>query len=81
VPLRLVGSEMCIRDRFEAITLIEQFENTSPEHAVMESQLLLKEYFGSNENRNEQKDQLLSDIALILKEYDEESGTEDLYFE
>jgi hypothetical protein len=47
----------------------------------MESQLLLKEYFGSNENRNEQKDQLLSDIALILKEYDEESGTEDLYFE
>jgi hypothetical protein len=68
-------------DAFEAITLIEQFENTSPEHAVMESQLLLKEYFGNNENRNEQKDQLLSDIALILKEYDEESGTEDLYFE
>ena len=47
----------------------------------MEYQLLLKEYFGSNENRNEQKDQLLSDIALIWKEYDEESGTEDLYFE
>jgi hypothetical protein len=68
-------------DAFEAVTLIEQFENTSPEHAVMESQLLLKEYFGTNEDRNEQKDQLLSDIALILKEYDEESGTEDLYFE
>jgi hypothetical protein len=68
-------------DAFEAITLIEQFENTCPEHAVMESQLLLKEYFGSDENRDAQKDQLLSDIALILKEYDEESGTEDLFFE
>lgn len=68
-------------DAFEAVTLIEQFENTSPEHAVMESQLLLKEYFGSDENRDAQKDQLLSDIALILKEYDEESGTEDLFFE
>lgn len=68
-------------DAFEAVTLIEQFESTCPEHTVMESQLLLKEYFGSDENRDAQKDQLLSDIALILKAYDDESGTEDLFFE
>lgn len=68
-------------DAFEAITLIEQFENAIPEHAVMESQLLLTEYFGSDENRNEQKDMILSDLALLIKQFDEASGTEDLFLE
>jgi hypothetical protein len=68
-------------DAFEAITLIEQFETLVPESAIMESQLLLKEYFGGTENRNEQKDTILGDIALMVKQFDAESDSEDLYLD
>jgi hypothetical protein len=68
-------------DAFEAITLIEQFETMVPESAIMESQLLLKEYFGGTENRSEQKDAILSDIALLLKQFDEEADHDGLYLD
>lgn len=68
-------------DAFEAITLIEQFETMIPESAIMESQLLLKEYFGGTENRGDQKDTILSDIALLLKQFDEETDHEGLYLD
>lgn len=68
-------------DTFEAITLIEQFETIISESAIMESQLLLKEYFGANEGRNEQKDALLSDMALLLKDFDDATDSEDLFLE
>lgn len=68
-------------DAFESITLIEQFESAIPESAIMESQLLLKEYFGGTEKRDEQKDTLLGDLALLLKRFDEETDMEDMYFE
>lgn len=68
-------------DAFEAITLIEQFEQTIPETAIMEAQLLLKEYFGGTEKRDDQKDTILGDLALLLKRFDEETDMDDLYFE
>ena len=68
-------------DAFEVITLIEQFETLVPESAIMESQLLLKEYFGGSENRNDQKDTILGDILLMVKQFDEESDSEGLYFD
>lgn len=70
-------------DAFEAITLIEQFEEEIPESAILESQLLLKEYFGGSA-RNEQKDVLLSDLAILLKRFEEEAdsdGIEDYFVE
>lgn len=68
-------------DAFEAITLIEQFETLVPESAIMESQLLLKEYFGGTDKRNEQKDTIMGDIALMVKQFDAESDSEDLYLD
>jgi len=68
-------------DAFEAITLVEQFEEAIPESAILESQLLMKEYFGGTEGRNEQKDTILSDLALQIKQFDEESDAEGLYFD
>jgi len=68
-------------DAFEVITLIEQFETLVPESAIMESQLLLKEYFGGTEKRNDQKDTILGDILLMVKQFDEESDSADLYFD
>jgi hypothetical protein len=68
-------------DAFEAITLIEQFETMVPDASIMESQLLLKEYFGGTENRDEQKDAILADIALLVKQFDEESDHDGIYLE
>jgi len=68
-------------DAFEAITLVEQFEEAIPESAILESQLLMKEYFGGTEGRNEQKDTILSDLALQIKQFDEESDAEGFYFD
>jgi|GEM_PF-125484 len=69
-------------DAFEAITLIEQFDSMIPEPAIMESQLLLKEYFGGTAARDAQKDTILSDLALLVKQFEQESDTDDdLYFE
>lgn len=68
-------------DTLEVLTLIENFETLAPDHAIMEAQLLLKEYFGQEEQREAQKDALLTDLALILKDMDEMEGTDDLYLE
>ncbi len=77
----LFAIEGDFQDTFEALTLIEQFETGLSESTIMESQLLLKEYFGSNENRSEQKDLLLADIALFLKKSEDEADLDDLYLE
>jgi hypothetical protein len=68
-------------DTLEVLTLVENFETLSPESAVMESQLLLKEYFGQETDREAQKDSLLAELALLMKDMDEQDGTDDLFLE
>lgn len=68
-------------DVFEALTLIEQFESVISDSAIMEAQLLLTEYFSANVLPDEQKDELLKQLALIVKDFDQESGTDDLYLD
>ena len=68
-------------DAFEAITLIEQFESTIPESAILESQLLLKEYFGGTEGRDEKKDTIIGDLALLVKGFEQQADEDDLYIE
>lgn len=77
----LFGIEGDFLDALEAITLIENFETIAPESAILESQLLLTEYFGQTEGRDEQKDAILTDLALLLKDFSELDGTEDLFLE
>lgn len=77
----LFAIEGDFQDAFEALTLIEQFETGLSESSIMESQLLLKEYFGTEQKRDEQKDLLLADLAHFLKKSDEESELDDFYFE
>ena len=77
----LFGVEGDFLDALEAITLIENFETVAPESAVLESQLLLTEYFGQTEGRDEQKDAILTDLAMLLKDFSEMDGTEDLFLE
>lgn len=78
----LFGIEGDFLDALEAITLIENFETIAPESAILESQLLLKEYFGqTEEGRNDQKDAILTDLAILLKDFSELEGAEDLYLD
>jgi hypothetical protein len=77
----LFGIEGDFLDALEAITIIENFEMIAPESAILESQLLLTEYFGQDEARDAQKDAILTDLALLLKDFSELEGTEDLFLE
>jgi hypothetical protein len=77
----LFGIEGEFLDALEAITLIENFETIAPESAILESQLLLTEYFGQLEHRDDQKDAILTDLALLLKDFSELDGMEDLFLE
>jgi hypothetical protein len=77
----LFGIEGDFLDALEAITLIENFETVAPESAILESQLLLTEYFGQTEHRDDQKDAILTDLALLLKDFSEMDGMEDLFLE
>ncbi|AEA43043.1 hypothetical protein [Fluviicola taffensis] len=77
----LFGIEGDFLDALEAITVIENFEMMAPESAILESQLLLTEYFGQNQGEDQQKDAILTDLALLLKDFSEAEGTEDLFLE
>jgi hypothetical protein len=68
-------------DSLETLTVIENFEFNSPESTVLESQLLLKEFFGKDEAIEERKMQLLQDIALIVKDFETGSDMDDFYDE
>ena len=77
----LFGIEGDFLDALEVITLVENFETVAPESSILESQLLLTEYFGQTEKRDEQKDAILTDLAMLLKDFSEQEGTEDLFLE
>ena len=58
----------------ECHTLIENMEGPFPEQQLLESMLILKEYFGKN--KNEEKKPLLQSIATIVQ-YRDDTLTEE----
>lgn len=68
-------------DCLEALTVIEQFEATVPESAILESQLLLKEYFSKEDRLEEKKYQLLQEIMILIKDFDENGELDEFYYE
>jgi hypothetical protein len=68
-------------DCLESLTVIEQFESTVPESAILESQLLLKEYFSKEEKLEEKKYQLLQEIMILLKDFDADGELDEFYYE
>lgn len=54
-------------EALECLTLIENLEPPFSEEQLMDSLLLLKEYFASNPNEDDQKYTLLRTIATIIK--------------
>lgn len=59
-------------ETLECLTIIENLEGPFMEESILECQLHLKNYLESNTPRDEQKSQLLSEIALKIKEINQE---------
>jgi hypothetical protein len=55
----------------ECLTIIENMQGPFEEHQLLESQLLLKEYVEESKQEDEQKRQIMSDIAWFIKEQNE----------
>jgi len=58
-------------DALECLTIIENMEGPFPEHLILESQLHLKEYLEDNDSKDQQKAQIMSEIALFIKDVNE----------
>jgi hypothetical protein len=55
----------------ECLTIIENMQGPFAEHELLESQLLLKEYVEESTNVDDQKRQIMSEIAWFIKEQNE----------
>lgn len=55
----------------ECLTIIENMQGPFAEHELLESQLLLKEYVEESMSEDEQKRQIMSEIAWFIKEQNE----------
>ncbi len=66
-------------DCLESLTVIEQFEATDPESAILESQLLLKEYFSKEDRLEEKKYQFLQEIMILIKDFDANGDLDEFY--
>lgn len=58
-------------EALECLTIIENLEGPFEERHILESQLHLKEYLEDTSPKDPQKAQIMSEIALILKDYDQ----------
>lgn len=54
----------------ECLTILENLEGPFEESAILESQLLLKDYHEGVYSKDGQKDHLISEIALLFKDMD-----------
>lgn len=66
--------ELAVKEEFlvtlECLTIIENLEGPFDESATLEGQLLLKEYYEGKFPKDAQKDQLISEIAILVKDMD-----------
>jgi hypothetical protein len=52
----------------ECLTIIENLSGPFEEHQLLESQLYLKDYLEDSEDKEERKNQIISEIALFIKD-------------
>lgn len=66
-----IASEGDFLETFECYTVIENLDGPFNESQILESQLYLKEFLETEKGKNEQVDELMSDIALRIKDFDQ----------
>jgi hypothetical protein len=60
----------------EALTIIENLDGPFNESSIFEAQLLLKEYHEGKYPKSKEKDQLISEIAFLIKDFDKDTDGE-----
>ncbi len=63
-------------ETLECLTILENLEGPFEERHILEAQLFLKEYLESTEPKEEQKAKLISEIALLLRDWDQNIADE-----
>ena len=63
----------------ECLTIIENLDGPFSEKSVMEAQVLLGAYAESNPDKNNQKGMLISEIALLIKDFQRIVDADDEY--
>ena len=63
----------------ECLTIIENLDGPFSEKSVMEAQVLLGAYAESNPDKNSQKGMLISEIALLIKDFQRFVDADDEY--
>ncbi len=65
-----IACEGSFLETFECLTIIENLEGPFEENQTLESQLYLKEYLETEKGKVEARDELISDIAVLIKDFD-----------
>lgn len=65
-----IATEGSFLEVFECATIVDNLEGPFNEGQILESQLYLKEFLEKDKGKNEQIDELISDIAIHIKDFD-----------
>lgn len=65
-----IACEGNFMEALECLTIIENMEGPFQEQYILESQLHLKDYIEDNSPKDPQKSHILSEIAVLIKEFD-----------
>lgn len=57
----------------ECLTVLENLDGPFEESSLLESQLYLKDYYEGKHIKSKEKDQFMSEIALLLKDFDRDT--------
>jgi hypothetical protein len=66
-----IATEGDFMEALECITVIENMEGPFSEQQILESQLFLKEYIEDDAPKDPQKAHIMSEIAILIKEFNE----------
>ncbi len=65
-----IASEGTFLEAFECLTIIDNLDGPFQENQTLEAQLYLKEYLETEKGKDEQRDEILSDIAVLIRDFD-----------
>lgn len=69
-----IATEGDFMEALECLTIIENLEGPFSEQLILESQLHLRDYVQDNSPKDPQKAQIMSEIALFIKDLNENDG-------
>lgn len=65
-----IACEGTFLETFECLTVIENLEGPFQESQTLEAQLYLKEYLETEKGKDKTRDELISEIAILIKDFD-----------